>query len=929
MSALYLDLGLKAPAGWAFGTQLFKDHIRPVLYNVSTQKTYDLVGGGIGPFRAAIMKPNALFRGLFNGAGSARTSEDSQLLSQFGVEFIYRDWECILRPGFELRHPLQSATFAGMSGCKAFQPGGGQNPKHASNDSKASDVSHEETATSEKLDKQQNEQKEEPQDDDEFDASGSRGGGVAGLLGLFRPPRHNLPDYLIEGLKKAAANAIPAEQEMILRALAKKAYTRDLLEIASDSSLVRSLGYGHLLNRAQYSFELMNMVVVEYVPNPVAGQQTYPLSSTRENDTLISYKESGLVKIQSSDETLVKNLRSQSLRQRTRTVLDIIIRESIAPVNELSRANLPLATAQDTLSAIDRNPSLRQSISQLAKASHDFTDLLLMGIRQVKAADELNSPVVVAVNQIYITETQLIRFSPTLKTCADQILDDVVAVLRWLSVNGDRLNGALNTGGFLTNLGKIQAVLRDSGIDPAYARSPRYAQSQNTLTDFLLFNVLSHEQFYFTVKIDKSERLAQRPFYPLEILDPRVIEMQHRSEIHTSIPVNLPTWPGLSCAPGQKGYYGSGVAIECGSGAAADQDNVYDQGTLNRSGAVHGATTGVSRDQASGQATSARAGLIRDSTRGIDRQPGLKLRKALTAAEAKVSPTAAARNIRVAGATNGNLDLIDPRQEIDLPPVVWRALLESADRQFLNENVVRVLNHHTFRKRLTSVYESPELASNLRVIDYMNLERPDFVLPLDYYENKSGRLEIEPERANARAMAMNLIATFDMYQGLGDKPFFQVALAEIEVGKAGFKYLRRDVVLHSGTEAAAAIGLINSREIGGRIPELVQVQGQYLELLTNSQSDTAYLKYFPTSSPSADLSIQGSWRRALTSEDHTLGGFMTHTGDMFGKSYISYYLRSGTGLTTTVDRIDRAISDLRSVSIFEFKPLQGLSSNAG
>ncbi|MGH1467370.1 MAG: hypothetical protein ACRBBP_00620 [Bdellovibrionales bacterium] len=121
--SLFVDSKFSAPSGWKLGTQVFRDHIRPVVYNTEASKTFDLVYGVSEDNRAAIFKWRDLFQSLLKGFSAFTHSTEMRRINRAGTSYVHRDWSCHIGQnnfdlGYETRN--QAYHFGALATCDTF-----------------------------------------------------------------------------------------------------------------------------------------------------------------------------------------------------------------------------------------------------------------------------------------------------------------------------------------------------------------------------------------------------------------------------------------------------------------------------------------------------------------------------------------------------------------------------------------------------------------------------------------------------------------------------------------------------------------------------------------------------------------------------------------------------------------------------------------
>ena len=858
LTALFLDLGLTPPAGYRLGTQLFIDHIRPVLYNLQKGRTYDMVGGGVGPFRSAIMKPGVLASELWLGDKSLRAADEFDAVKAVKVDYVYRDWKCIFTYHVAGRNATQASDLTHLDTCQMFADGDEANPHRANNQSKTKDVTYDETkkrkkntngednegdggesakeTKSDKDGKSGADSADQNDDGGEKDSAGENNAGGSGEKGpkgtgkvtghtIFESIkafgsgfaffgninlRDDLPEYYLKIMNEVAGNLNPLERKTFEIAIAQKIYTQEFVDIGSQAILVREMGFGQLLHRGKNDRTIMPLVIVRDLSptaQPATGESGFRFSTAQPNDTVINTNVSYEVLVTTSNAALQRLMKSAPLAMRFRMLISLLAKDAVAPTEILRASSVPSADLIASLDGIENQPALRDAMVKLQQNIGNLQSVIGQSSAYTRYGDEKIPPLKTAIVQTYLNESGMDRIIGKMVRSVDVMTADPAAMVRWIASKPGRADLILNEHGFAVALGDTVANLRQLlDKDHRFSRWNNYATGANLVTDKLLFGLLSHRDFFFTVKPERDEKVAERPFYPLDIRDPRVAELMKRSESRVAAHVNLPTLPGLTCPPGQKGFFGAGVVIECGRGTDAAEGN-DDFGARQQAGVLNGDPRVTTAGLRAGSQDQAQKGFIAESTQGRDAEAGRVTNIALTPDQQRVAATRTATRIQTEGRANSDQDLLaDPRQEVDLPVELWQALLDSADTQLNTEPLVEILMHHAYRRRMAPVFDRKEVIAYHRLIDFSTYENPEFIMTGQHWDDlqmdgRDSRFSPPGEEA-IEDFARVDAKTFDRFEGLSNEAFFKVAMRELRQHKDGFIYINRGEIARSGSITA-------------------------------------------------------------------------------------------------------------------------------
>jgi hypothetical protein len=89
--SLFIDANIKVPQGWELSVQLFKDHIRPVLYNQTSGKVFDLVYASMDTKRAVIAPWKSLIISLLSGYDFLIARSEFDVLKNEKINYLHKD----------------------------------------------------------------------------------------------------------------------------------------------------------------------------------------------------------------------------------------------------------------------------------------------------------------------------------------------------------------------------------------------------------------------------------------------------------------------------------------------------------------------------------------------------------------------------------------------------------------------------------------------------------------------------------------------------------------------------------------------------------------------------------------------------------------------------------------------------------------------
>lgn len=120
--SLFVDAGFEPPRGWELNVQLFKDHIRPVLFNSQSGFTFDLVYGQKEEKRASIVSWRSLILGLLEGFDNFVHPVEKKKIFRQGIDYSHRDLSCYFNRTWDLGYQTrdQVYNFNHFSSCGIF-----------------------------------------------------------------------------------------------------------------------------------------------------------------------------------------------------------------------------------------------------------------------------------------------------------------------------------------------------------------------------------------------------------------------------------------------------------------------------------------------------------------------------------------------------------------------------------------------------------------------------------------------------------------------------------------------------------------------------------------------------------------------------------------------------------------------------------------
>ncbi len=563
--SLFIDSGFQPPKGWILGLELFRDHIKPVLYSKKNNKVYDLSSGEFAKPVGAIYPTSALSRPAAVGFDRLVVREEKKTLAKNGTQQVYAPLLCVTKPldlGYHIRLQLfnwGSYKFCGRSSSDAP-------PEHKNLD-KVAELGNRERVSGQLPAKDQAQVSDQTQASDETGSSdqaqaseltsgiqsqNSPGGGFfSGIVSWLTgsgPYSATAIDYKKKMLEQAEllSKSEQSEVERFSREshssfFSKYKLTDFLKKIGQESDLVSAK-----MQDADFS-KLIEEVY--FFPAPVSetrgtppGCEVYFDSSWR----IIWIYESlypSIVNLHSLDRyALMSNYLKDSLQK--------------------SRRELTFGSKNDLPSLIPflSNPQTTEkwkNYLKMTSCTAEFRSSLPLRLfyRNFKPLPEkLNNKIVsMLLDQDGLLEKEIETFSQKIKSIffTNPLL--VLSEIDKTSTNPQNLAAAVS---FILAAGERQRHIR-SILNPAEPRSEN--SLQQTRIEFL-DSVFWHEKYYFTVAPDESERIYQNTTV-LKIADLRAIESA------AALPyVQLPKLPLDWCKNHTTGYVGGGsLYVDCGT----------------------------------------------------------------------------------------------------------------------------------------------------------------------------------------------------------------------------------------------------------------------------------------------------------------------------------------------------------------------------
>lgn len=763
LSALWFDAGFTPPPDYVFKTQLFNDHVRPVLYNASEQKTVDLVNGLRSKAKAVIVDVKNLWQALYLGDPVAfRFPNEIKWVESLPLDYTYVDPSCPNeRPPTPSERKValllnrgraQAANFSFIQSCGWFRPPGSKVPAFASNRGKTQSALTE-------------------GGDSEYD------GGEGEIEDESRTMPLGAEDkaQLLELAKGASPGERTALNELV------KSGGRISPRVRSAFSLRRVLadfGRADLIGRPEYpatSFPEMRPIgLKEFQSN---AQEPTVWTFKNEASYLELALQRNVPQFQSFEFFLVdgpewrQRLAGVSTGRKIRIIADAVL----ARVDEVGRKVQPALTSTD----------LRERLSHLdADTLYTYMDRLseAVGLFQQQLGDAPNlqskspNPLRDAGFDLVFRGERYELVKELLQLARD-IDASPIKVLQTMTDNPNRAYRVARVINALDRLiNKIRSVHEYAPkIDFGKMEWTSSAQYENYLGNKLLLNVLTDPKYFFTAKPDPSEPSERRQVNPKPLRDLRD-RKQEFARRELDLPrINLPTYTGFVCPSGYRGlYHGLGFAVQCGAPTPL----------------VGTSDTQQSQDIAGLPESASVVDTPRPPRIPSDReQDGLSARE--QDGESDFATASSQNNTdkpgRAAGETVSKRKPLpemtppDPRTEVHLDPEVWLNLLSVASIDFKSETLIKTLLHHAYRTTLFAAFRAASYNANFMFLDSSDLGKPGTLL----ISLKEWR-EAIVNPARFTEWARGNTGQVNVYGAYAQEAFLKIARMELKKPKRGY-----------------------------------------------------------------------------------------------------------------------------------------------
>lgn len=812
LAALFLDSGFGQFTSQKLYLENFSDHILPGLYDTSTGKVYDLVTGKTHPIKSVLLPEENLYRALLAGDTHLRFAKERTAIAGHSTNVIYSSWSCriyALTHNFIYQRGEHEPGTWDQPSCAAFSAS--EPPDTASNENKLiEDQDDVEAGPSEdkpSTDAAKTKNKKEEgtgEDDGKNDASGSKAssgrtmGLFEALAAAFNGLKNGVGDFAFfsggsttyfasryskEGLGELAETLNPEEREIMLEVLRKKEWT---------ASGVRHFSQGALLSAFNVtapnvrSKDLDDVNHIEFII-PQKEERIFKF-----DDCISRHGRMGAKCVYLPPEYF-ERLKALSSIQRTQRLIGFVRDRFESELASLNARLKGLTNLEDYLDAFENEAFAAQS-ARAVLSLHSFYDWVGSFTRWDEDVDpKWITPRVV---RRVLFQHEVMEFAQHILRIHKLVDDHTVSAARAAerALRSRPRAGALKSLFSVTSTGLSilhRLTFRQNSGLPEVQRyivpMRDYVGNSNNLLGKFLYNVLTDDNYFFTVEADPDEKPALRPRYPLQIWDARVRDRKNESPPRDVPEINLPTLAGVECTPGMRGWYTRGsFQFECAPAPSGRGESGSDDRT--QEGLETGREQGAAKGQPRGDRAENREGVIRDETEGWESTGRKILTRPLNDREKTYRPSDYVNDIQHGSLTPTDATLMveDPRQEVHLSVDFWAWLLSSnmsSSSGTFDDPKFKVLLHHVYRRKLLRVYDGLAASRAFRFI-----EPADYLLKVAHWDRDRFREALHSPFESLSVNSRRLKAV-DGFRGLGAKPYFRAAIAELAEPKTNYVVL--------------------------------------------------------------------------------------------------------------------------------------------
>lgn len=651
--SIMVDAEIQFPKNWVLSVELFRNHVRPVLYDENQEKVFDLTYGSPSDKKAAIAPWKEFVFMTLRGYDTAFFAYEKDFLERYKPQYLFKPTICI--SGFDLGYATrdQLVYFGDMSSCKSFS---GSAPDHADNSGRVANYGDTKSKDPGLLSK----------------AGGilsSIGGGIAQLIvkkkESFVPEYSNIKDQLN-----------PSDLKIVEDFESNNINHKKFADHFSKAPILDFLGiYPHSNQASNLIFEDLKKSSDCRILPPIKLSHK-PSSLGISLDNIDPY---GISLVIGDEETYLKIL-SLSMVERYKFVISYFNNEIIKSAQKI----------EIMFSGSVKQALLMQSADPRALERFRYSSLMYYYI--VKNTLAYCNSGRQKLNDVVITNSVI----PSLKTYFNPLIEFKKIISENPSVVIDALTEIENNSpgielNFIDVSGNLMSMKEVLDYIDKDLHKP-FSRLFSDVIDYLLFN-----PNYFFTGPESEEDITfgkVRPFVPVLFKDLNASLRGPKNYVELLPKINLPKVNAAPCRPDEKGYVMRGVlVINCGEG----------QGGLSELEKTQfNDTTAKDLKNFKGNSLHEQAGLDQTTRRNSVQLPdNVNLEN--------LQPSLLTDQVLMNGSPDAQKNLvivntdIDPRQEVIIEPKYWKNILHMISTYRPDETAVAVAVHHLQRKSIEDV----------------------------------------------------------------------------------------------------------------------------------------------------------------------------------------------------------------------------------
>ena len=643
--SLFIDLGLKPPPDWILGVEMFKDHIKPVLYSKKNNRVYDLSSGEFANPVGAIYPTSALSRPAVIGFNLLVTPEEKQYLEKKSTQVFFSPSLCFPSPldlGFYVR--LQLFNWRGYKSCGRYT---NENPPETSNLDNVSQFENREKSTS-----------QSSSDETENDVGR---GFFHGVVKWFGFGVVGVTDFYVEKMLQLS-QGLSANERADVEQFAKDGrgsffnkykVTDFFKKIGQESSLV-----SFKMQDTDFANQIENVYFfpasIYKVPKPQGcnvnmekGVRIIDLSESWYSQIENAHSLDRYVAMSKKNKSLLKEI-----RQRITLPLKIELAEAV-PFLSSPQILLKLASYIGNYSCYSRYQT-------------EFVERLYFKNFEPLPLDLQNKLKMLLFKQEYFLDVEMQTFSKEVKKL---FFVDPLPILSEIDKSSQ------SPQNLAENVFQMLTIAEEQQITQSILKMKEYLPEKTNRSRIIewLESVFWHDTYFFTVEPDDAEKIYQNT---------TVVKIAHLKILPASPilpPVNLPKLPLDWCGDRTSGYVGSGsLYVDCGS-------------SLRRR-----AQTKISNKTSGSPAHRESSGAGQQDQAGLERGTS-------------VSTDPRVKSLELSGSQSvmrdANYLLQDPRLEVQLKPSTFEYLYYLSPRSSYTTPALKLGLFHSYRNRLEKSFD--------------------------------------------------------------------------------------------------------------------------------------------------------------------------------------------------------------------------------